>query len=94
MELSELKNFLRVDHDLDDDLLAMLQKTAEEFILGSIEVEMTADKRFDYAVTLLVSNWYENRIGTSTQALNEIPFGVTALIHQLRGLDHGVNTDE
>ena len=91
MELSELKNFLRVDHDLDDDLLAMLQKTAEEFILGSIEVEMTADKRF---VTLLVSNWYENRVGTSTQALNEIPFGVTALIHQLRGLDHGVNTDE
>lgn len=55
---------------------------------------MTADKRFDYAVTLLVSNWYENRVGTSTQALNEIPFGVTALIHQLRGLDHGVNTDE
>ena len=90
MELSELKNFLRVDHDLDDDLLAMLQKTAEKFIL----VEKTDDERFDYAVTLLVSNWYENRVGTSTQALNEIPFGVTALIHQLRGLDHGVNTDE
>lgn len=55
---------------------------------------MTVDERFDYAVTLLVSNWYENRVGTSTQALNEIPFGVTALIQQLRGLEHGANQDE
>ena len=94
MELAEVKTYLRIDHDLDDELLKMLVSTAEKFILGSIEVEMTADKRFDYAVTLLVSHWYENRIATSEKAFAEIPFGVTALIHQLRGLDHGVNTDE
>lgn len=94
MELTELKTYLRIDHDLDDELLKMLVSTAEKFILGSIEVEKTDDERFNYAVTLLVSHWHENRVGTSTQALNEIPFGVTALIQQLRGLDHGVNTDE
>ncbi len=94
MELTELKTYLRIDHDLDDELLKMLVSTAEKFILGSIEVEKTNDERFNYAVTLLVSHWYENRIATSEKAFAEIPFGVTALIHQLRGLDHGVNTDE
>ncbi|HFQ3653147.1 TPA: head-tail connector protein [Enterococcus faecium] len=94
MELAELKTYLRIDHDLDDELLKMLVSTAEKFILGSIEVEKTDDERFNYAVTLLVSHWYENRVGTSTQVLNEIPFGVTALIHQLRGLEHGTNQDE
>lgn len=94
MELSELKNYLRIDHDLDDALIGTLQDVAEKYIYGAIEVTATDDERFDYAVTLLVSHWYENRIATSEKAFAEIPFGVTALIHQLRGLDHGVNTDE
>ncbi|MFC4770666.1 MULTISPECIES: head-tail connector protein [Enterococcus] len=94
MELNSLKKYLRIDHDLDDNLLLMLQEVAEKFILSSIEVKKTSDERFDYAVTLLVSSWYENRVATTTQALQEIPFGVTALIHQLRGLEHGSNTNE
>lgn len=93
MELNELKNYLRIDHDLDDELLKMLKATAEQFILNSIEVTETTDERFNYAVALLVSNWYENRIASTTQALQEIPFGVTALIHQLRGLSDGTNQD-
>ncbi len=39
MELTELKSYLRIDHDLDDELLKMLESTAGKFILGSIEVE-------------------------------------------------------
>jgi len=94
MELNSLKKYLRIDHDLDDNLLLMLQEVAEKFILSSIEVKKISDERFDYAVTLLVSSWYENRVATTTQALQEIPFGVTALIHQLRGLEHGTDTNE
>lgn len=94
MELSELKNYLRIDHDLDDALIGTLQDVAEKYIYGAIEVTATDDERFDYAVTLLVSSWYENRVATTTQALQEIPFGVTALIHQLRGLEHGTDTNE
>lgn len=94
MELSELKNYLRIDHDLDNTLLETLKNVAEKYIYGAIEIETTDDERFDYAVTLLVSHWYENRITTSEKAIEEIPFGVTALIHQLRGLDRGSNTNE
>lgn len=94
MELAELKNYLRVDHDLDDHLLENLKATAEMYIKGAIEVSSTDDKRFDYAVTLLVTSWYENRTGTTNKALQEIPFGVTSLIQQLRGLPNGANTDK
>lgn len=94
MELSELKNYLRIDHDLDDNLLGMLKSTAEKFILSSIEVKETDDERFDHAVTLLVSNWYDNRIATTEKAMQEIPFGVTALIHQLRGLERGIDSNK
>lgn len=88
MEISELKNYLRIDHAIDDALLGMLKKTAEKYVLGAIEVTTPTDERFDYAVCLLVSHWYQNRIGTSEKALDDIPFGVTALIQQLRGLPH------
>ena len=44
MELAELKTYLRIDHDLDDELLKMLVSTAEKFILGSIEIEKTDDE--------------------------------------------------
>ena len=94
MELTELKTYLRIDHDLDDGLLDMLLPVAEKFVLSSIEVTETKDERFDYAVTLLVAHWYENRISTTEKALDEIPFGVTALIHQLRGLDRGTDSNE
>lgn len=89
MELSQLKTYLRIDHNLDDELLKMLQDVATKYIYGAIEVTETDDERFDYAVCLLVSHWYTHRIATSEQALEEIPFGVVALIHQLRGLEHG-----
>ena len=43
MELTELKSYLRIDHDLDDELLKILESTAEKFILGSIEDSVWSD---------------------------------------------------
>lgn len=89
MNLDELKNFLRVDHDLDDSLLSILQETAENYILGAIDAEakdVINDTRFKLAVTLLVANWYENRNAVSDTTKQEVPFGVVSLIHQLRGV--------
>lgn len=89
MNLDELKNFLRVDHNLDDSLLSILQETAENYILGAIDAEapdVISDTRFKLASTLLVANWYENRNATTDSQKQEIPFGVISLIHQLRGV--------
>lgn len=85
MDIEDLKNYLRIDHTIDDSLLEMLKETAKAYILGTLEVTEIDDKRFEYAICLLVSHWYEFRRATSESALNDIPFGVIPLIQQLRG---------
>lgn len=87
MEIEDLKNYLRIDHTIDDSLLEMLKETAKAYILGTLEVTEIDDKRFEYAICLLVSHWYEFRRATSESALNDIPFGVIPLIQQLRGVE-------
>ncbi len=87
MELLELKNYLRVDHSMDDSLLSTLKITAETYILGATEnpEKVQTDTRFNLAVALLVGSWYENRSNESSNT-QEIPFGVQSLIVQLRGV--------
>ncbi|MRB43174.1 phage gp6-like head-tail connector protein [Bacillus thuringiensis] len=86
LTLEQVKNNLRVDHDFDDDYLNGLIAGAQAFVLGAIEVKTPPeDSRFEIACMFLVAHWYENRTGTAN-GMGEIPFGVTALIHQLRGL--------
>ncbi|WOZ56195.1 head tail connector [Brochothrix phage BtpYZU02] len=87
MDIEDLKNYLRIDHTIDDSLLEMLKETAKAYILGTLEVTEIDDKRFEYAICLLVSHWYEFRRATSESALNDIPFGVIPLIQQLRGVE-------
>lgn len=87
MNLEQVKNDLRVDHDFDDVYIQALIDTAVAFVMGSIERKtIPDDPRFDSCVFLLVSNWYNNREPATNAILQEIPFGITALIHQLRGL--------
>lgn len=91
MELTQLKNYLRIDHDFDNTTLEMLKQVAEQYVINAVDSEITSyisDVRFDYAVTLLVGHWYEARIATSENALNDIPFGVVPLIQQLRGVQN------
>lgn len=88
MELAELKNYLRIDHDYDDNILEMFQEIATDYINGAIEIKNPKDKRFDYAVTLLVGHWYENRLATTNQTITNIPYGVLPLIQQLRSLSN------
>ncbi|SPP28462.1 head-tail connector protein [Brochothrix thermosphacta] len=87
MDIEDLKNYLRIDHTIDDSLLEMLKETAKAYILGTLEVTEIDDKRFEYAICLLVSHWYEFRRATSESALNDIPFGIIPLIQQLRGVE-------
>lgn len=87
MTLEELKNYLRVDTKMDDSLLASLQASAEAYILNATEnaEKVRADARFNLAVSLLVGTWYKNREAYGDSQA-EIPFGVTSLIGQLRGV--------
>lgn len=86
LQLEEVKNNLRLDYDFDDAYLQGLIDTSEVFILGAIELKTAPDdKRFKTLQFMLVSLWYENRV-PATSALQQVPFTIVAMIHQLRGL--------
>lgn len=77
VELSDLKNYLRIDADLtdDDDLITSLGSAAISYL------EQTTGKKFNsdsalmvLAVKQLVLLWYENRTSYTTKtAVNLLP---------------------
>lgn len=93
LTLAEVKNNLRIDTDADDTYLEMLIETSTVFILGTLEVQLeeemtviTNDPRFKTLQFMLVSNWFEHRVPTTSAMQQEVPFTITAMIHQLRGV--------
>lgn len=92
MTTLEIKNYLRIDHTLDDNLIDNLYQSAQEYVKNAIDVEAEVKsfakyKLFDRAALLLTAHWYENRLASVQTAggSTNIPYGVTPLIQQLRG---------
>ncbi|WP_303753838.1 head-tail connector protein [Enterococcus sp. S86.2] len=87
VQISDLKNSLRIDHNFDDDLFQQLLDTATQYIISAIDSKaetsvIAAYKQFDWAVSLLTQHWYENR---DTPNSDRMPVTVQALIQQMRG---------
>lgn len=90
LTVDNIKNNLRIDYDEDDQYIGMLLEASKLFILGTLELEsLPVDSRVDTVVFMLVSLWYENRVVATSALQQEVPFTITAMIHQLRGLTHG-----
>lgn len=87
--LDDVKNSLRIDHTLDDELLQQLIETASEYIVNAIDSGKTAEdfpgNTFEWAVSLLTQHWYLNRQEASSE---RIPVTVQALVQQLRGASY------
>lgn len=85
MTLDEIKMFLRIDGNLEDDLLTTLQLTAEEYLNGAGITKNYSNNRYGLCILLLVKNWYDNReISTEGKVERELPFGLRGLIQQLQ----------
>lgn len=85
--LEDVKNSLRIDHDLDDDLITQLINTASSYIKSAIDSEALEDdiegyKQFDWSVSLLAQHWYLNRQEATSERM---PITVQSLIQQMRG---------
>lgn len=87
LTVEEIKNNLRIDYDEDDTYLEMLLGAAQLYILGSIEaLELPDTPQSNTLVFMLVSLWYENRVPATNAMQQQVPFTITAMIHQLRGV--------
>ena len=87
LTVAEIKNNLRIDYEEDDTYLEMLLGAAELYILGSIEALALPDTPQTNTLRfMLVSLWYENRVPATNAMQQHVPFTITAMIHQLRGV--------
>ena len=90
LTVAELKNNLRIDYDEDDTYLQMLLDAAQMYVLGSVEVvALPDDPRTNTVLFMLVALWYENRVPAINATQQQVPFTITAMIHQIRGLNRG-----
>lgn len=85
--LADIKVYLRVDWDSEDDLISHLQSAAETYVL-SLCRDFTAEgvpEPVQQAIMLLAAHFYENRQTLREgKSISEIPFTVSALISNYR----------
>lgn len=91
LELEEVKNRLRVDHDFDDDEIEGLIQASEQEIQGAVSGYGKANAfykgnaLYNLAVINQVGHHYENRSTTSQFAKHNVAPSSLALIQSLRG---------
>lgn len=89
MELTEIKNYLKVDHNDEDVLLMSLLAAAESYIKQTTgktlkgTAAINTDELYNLCVKLMVAHWYENRAVQSPSATNDFSFSVQALINHI-----------
>lgn len=89
--VQEMQNSLRLDGDIDADLIERYIKTAENYVKNAVDstVDLSVYRQFDEfnsAVALLTEFYYQTR-AEATDSPSKRPFEVTALIGQLKGMD-------
>jgi uncharacterized phage protein (predicted DNA packaging) len=93
MELTDIKEYLRVDHDDEDVLLMSLLAAAESYIkqqtgktkvvVNEVEVAISTDELYKLCVKLMVAHWYENRAVQSPTNLTNLDYSVQALVNHI-----------
>lgn len=84
-----VKNYLRVDHDFDDQLIEMMINSAQSYIQSYLNQKFTdfieVPSEFTIAALTLISEWYEKRaIQSENAAINELNHSFSGLLSQYR----------
>ncbi|OEH52998.1 hypothetical protein AQ616_18320 [Oceanobacillus sp. E9] len=94
MQVKEIKEYLRIEHDEDDSYLEMLVVRAKMYIRNGVGKLDDDNELFKMAITVLVGHWYDNRelsrIGNNSYS---IPHSFEAIIQQLRYCYVGVDAE-
>lgn len=84
--LEILKQNLRIEDNFDDNLLTINLNAASKYVTGvtGIENDTNAPAEYKMCVILIASTYYTNRESFTSNAVNRIPYGVSALMQNLR----------
>lgn len=85
MNLQELKTFLKIDSEEEDNLINTLQFAAEEYLVNAGVSKDYNKELYKLAIKILVSHWYENReVEMIGKKISKIAFGLDTIITQLK----------
>lgn len=95
--LANLKNYCKIDQDLDDDILIIMANSAAKMIVQAIDPkkeasDYTQDPRFKIAVMKQVKEDYYERGLTADNYRPELSSGINGIINQLRSEESGYET--
>lgn len=82
MDISGVKEYLRLEVDEDDRIVQSLLDSAVLFLENAGVPRQEENELYRLALRMLASHWYENRevIGKNTN----LSYGLESIIHQLR----------
>ncbi|KMJ54996.1 hypothetical protein AB685_29595 [Bacillus sp. LL01] len=89
MELEELKKYIRIDFEDDDQEILAFYDRAKIYLKNQVgpidETNVDMMKQYDQACAMLVQHWYDNResfrIGNASY---EIPYSLDSIVRQLK----------
>ena len=85
MTIDDIKTYLRVDHDDDDNLINQLEKTADAYLASDYSSHYENDENFkasaDMAKLAIIAELYENR---NEAKQDDYSFTIRSMITQLQ----------
>lgn len=85
MDLQELKLFLKIDDNEEDELIEGLQLAAEEYLTNAGIKKDYSKGLYKLAIKILVSHHYENRaVETIGRNVSKIAYGLDTILIQLK----------
>lgn len=85
MELEDIKQYLRIEHEEDDNMLEVLNTRASMYIKNAVGNIDKQNELYHMAVIVLVGHWYDNRQVFQTGSNSySVPHSFEAIIQQLR----------
>lgn len=84
LTLADIKQNLRISHNLDDDYISNLIELSKDVIERETGVEYNSNNKvFEHAITLMVNHFYYNRTAVSDKAMVNVPFSLQHFINLL-----------
>ncbi len=86
MDITTIKEYLKIDFDDDDKILEMLLGSARRYIYDAVGYQPDeTDERVKLLLLVLVSDWYEHREYTSSQKISQkVRYTVRSIVLQLQ----------
>lgn len=95
MGLEDIKEYLRVDGDDEDNLISMMMEAGKEYIRSAVGEYDDTDKTANILLAAIVQNMYDNRelMQSDQQVKKRIEYTFQSMILQLR-LKHELKQEE